>query len=68
MSRAGQMEHMTQFLYTYRCKIKIYIFEVLELFNTTYFTYYVIFTNEIKQSLEIFLFAVCVGKQVSSLP
>jgi len=61
------MEHMTQALYTYGCKMKMYRFKVLDLFNTTYFTYYVIFTHEIR-SLEMLLFGVCVGTPFSSLP
>jgi len=47
------MERMTQFPYTYVCKLKMYKFKVLELFNTTYFTEYVICTHEKKRSLEI---------------
>jgi hypothetical protein len=39
------MEHMTQGLYTYGCKIKMYVFKVLDTFNATYFTYYVIYTH-----------------------
>ena len=62
------MEHRTQALYTYGCKIKMNKFKVLELINTTYFIYYVICTHKIKQNLEVLLFGLCFWTQFSSLP